>query len=785
MAIDAITAAKTKTFLTGAILVCAWALAFGSRLFAVIRFESIIHEFDPWFNYRATKYMTDNGFYNFLNWFDKTAWYPLGRIVGGTVYPGLMITAGGMHFIMHALNLPIHIREVCVFTAPVFSGLTAIATFLLTRQLWNQSAALFAACFIAIAPGYISRSVAGSYDNEGIAIFALQFTFYLWIKSLKTGKMSWAVATALSYFYMVSAWGGYVFIINLIPLHVFVLIIMGRFNLKMYTAYTTFYVIGQLCAMQIPFVGFQPISTSEHMASAGVFGLLQVVAFLQYLKAQIGTQKVDKIFTGLVIIVIGLGVAAVAGLTIAGIVAPWSGRFYSMWDTGYAKIHIPIIASVSEHQPTTWSSYMFDLHVLICVFPAGIWFVCKKIDDSRVFLVIYAVFGSYFSGVMVRLMLTLTPCVCMAAGIAFAEMLTPFFEGALDAEAKSAEEEKTTEKTSLKKKGDKEVKKAEDVDPFGQKGTFFSTRMIVSCATMIVLMMFAVHCCWVTSNAYSSPSVVLASQNRDGSRKILDDFREGYNWLRMNTPEDTKIMSWWDYGYQIAGFANRTTLVDNNTWNNSHIALVGKAMASNEDDAIKIMRALDVDYVLIIFGAVIGYSGDDINKFLWMVRIAEGEHPQDIKESNYFTPNGEYKIDSQAPKIFTDSVMYKCSYYRFGELQNDPRAPGGYDRTRNAAVGVKDIKLKYLEEAYTSENWLVRIYRVKKEANRDIKGKLGKRKKFSSKKTTRKRIGSFRAGSILSASVPSKNMGILTKKAEIELASSAETLKQMISPILI
>ena len=32
--------------------------------------------------------------------------------------------------------------------------------------------------------------------------------------------------------------------------------------------------------------------------------------------------------------------------------------------------------------------------------------------------------------------------------------------------------------------------------------------------------------------------------------------------------------------------------------------------------------------VLVIFGGVIGYSGDDINKFLWMVRIAEGEHPQ-------------------------------------------------------------------------------------------------------------------------------------------------------------
>ena len=31
------------------------------------------------------------------------------------------------------------------------------------------------------------------------------------------------------------------------------------------------------------------------------------------------------------------------------------------------------------------------------------------------------------------------------------------------------------------------------------------------------------------------------------------------------------------------------------------------------------MTELDVDYVLVIFGGVIGYSGDDINKFLWMV----------------------------------------------------------------------------------------------------------------------------------------------------------------------
>lgn len=72
------------------------------------------------FNYRATAYMVKHGFYNFLNWFDERAWYPLGRIVGGTVYPGLMLTSGSIHYILHLLHINVHIRDICVFLAPIF-----------------------------------------------------------------------------------------------------------------------------------------------------------------------------------------------------------------------------------------------------------------------------------------------------------------------------------------------------------------------------------------------------------------------------------------------------------------------------------------------------------------------------------------------------------------------------------------------------------------------------------------------------------------------------------------
>ena len=50
--------------------------------------------------------------------------------------------------------------------------------------------------------------MAGSYDNEGIAIFALLFTYFLWLKSVKTGSLFWATAAALAYFYMVGGAGG-------------------------------------------------------------------------------------------------------------------------------------------------------------------------------------------------------------------------------------------------------------------------------------------------------------------------------------------------------------------------------------------------------------------------------------------------------------------------------------------------------------------------------------------------------------------------------------------------
>uniref|UniRef100_A0A914YLM0 Dolichyl-diphosphooligosaccharide--protein glycosyltransferase subunit STT3A n=1 Tax=Panagrolaimus superbus TaxID=310955 RepID=A0A914YLM0_9BILA len=692
------------------VLTLAAVVAFAVRLFAVIRFESVIHEFDPYFNYRTTKYLTEEGFYNFHNWFDDKAWYPLGRIIGGTIYPGLMVTSAFIFKILHYLNFTIDIREICVFLAPLFSGFTVFVTYLLTKEVQNDGAGLIAAAFIAIVPGYISRSVAGSYDNEAIAIFCMLFTYYLWIKSVKTGSILWAAFCSLAYFYMVSSWGGYVFLINLIPLHVLVLMITGRFSHRVYIAYSVVYSMGTVLSMQIPFVGFQPILTSEHMGALGVFGLCQIVAFAQWMKSKMPEEKFQVVFRSVLLVV---GFTAATLLVVATFlqkIAPWTGRFYSLLDPSYAKNNIPIIASVSEHQPTAWSSFYFDLQLLVFLFPAGLYYCFKNLSDQNIFIIMYGVTSIYFSGVMVRLMLVLAPVMCILGGIAT--------NGIISGYMKNIEEKPDTKETKATTQPQKSKRERTSDNNYPFKSEI--AHLVIGMIT-IFLVSYVFHCTWVTSEAYSSPSIVLAARGGGGGRVIFDDFREAYYWLRQNTHEDAKIMSWWDYGYQITAMANRTVLVDNNTWNNTHISRVGQAMASPEDHAYEIMHELDVDYVLVIFGGVTGYSSDDINKFLWMVRIGgstpEGAH---IKESDYFTKSGEYRVDKEASSTMKNCLMYKLCYYRFGQVYTEGGQAMGYDRVRRAEIGNKDFELEHLEEAYTTEHWIVRIYRVKKPNNRGV-----------------------------------------------------------------
>ncbi len=72
----------------------------------------------------------------------------------------------------------------------------------------------------------------------------------------------------------------------------------------------------------------------------------------------------------------------------------------------------------------------------------------------------------------------------------------------------------------------------------------------------------------------------------------------------------------------------------------------------------------------------------------------------------------------------------------FSAFQLDFRTPAGFDRTRNVEIGNKNFGLTHLEEAYTTEHWLVRIYKVLDLENR-VRSRSARRKparKYLSKK---------------------------------------------------
>ncbi|KAK9211623.1 hypothetical protein WN943_001000 [Citrus x changshan-huyou] len=763
------------------ILLLIGVLAFSIRLFSVIKYESVIHEFDPYFNYRVTQFLTKNGIYDFWNWFDDRTWYPLGRVIGGTVYPGLTLTAGTIWWLLNSLNIPLSVETVCVFTAPIFSAFASWATYLLTKEVKGAGAGLTAAALLAMVPSYISRSVAGSYDNEAVAIFALIITFYLYIKTLNTGSLFYATLNAIAYFYMVCSWGGYTFIINLIPMHVLLCIVTGRYSSRLYIAYAPLVsivsireffivVLGTLLAALVPVVGFNAVMTSEHFASFLVFIILHVVALVYYIKG-ILSPKMFKVAVTLVVSV-GLVVCCAVIAILVALVASsptkgWSGRSLSLLDPTYASKYIPIIASVSEHQPPTWPSYFMDINVLAFLVPAGIIACFLPLSDASSFVVLYIVTSVYFSGVMVRLMLVFAPAACIMSGIALSQAFDVFTRsikfqllrilGFSEADAgdgssanvvpendavkvdKSEETIKERPSRKNKKKEKEQMEKAQAEKTSAKSKTekrLLVLPMELSVIGLLLLVFmgafYVVHCVWAAAEAYSAPSIVLTSYTHEGLH-VFDDFREAYAWLRHNTEVDDKVASWWDYGYQTTAMANRTVIVDNNTWNNTHIATVGTAMSSPEKAAWEIFNSLDVKYVLVVFGGLVGYPSDDINKFLWMVRIGGGVFPH-IKEPDYLR-DGQYRIDSQATPTMLNCLMYKLSYYRFVETDGK-----GFDRVRRTEIGKKYFKLTHFEEVFTTHHWMVRIYKLKPSKNR-IRGKMKKSKSRTSTPSS-KRSGS-------------------------------------------
>ena len=66
-----------------------------------------------------------------------------------------MATSGLIYWILEKIALPIDIKHICVFLAPVFSAFTSITAFFFTKEITGKPwAGLYSALFMAVVPAY-------------------------------------------------------------------------------------------------------------------------------------------------------------------------------------------------------------------------------------------------------------------------------------------------------------------------------------------------------------------------------------------------------------------------------------------------------------------------------------------------------------------------------------------------------------------------------------------------------------------------------------------------------
>jgi dolichyl-diphosphooligosaccharide--protein glycosyltransferase len=710
-------------------------IAYDIRLHAVRDYGKVIHEFDPYFNFRSTEYLVDNGWNKFINWFDERSWYPLGRPVGTTIYPGLQLTAWGIFNALIKLGHPMSINDVCVMMPAWFSSVTMVFIFGIAYEVTRSAnCGLCAAFVMSIVPAHIMRSVAGGFDNESIAVAAMCMTFYFWIRSLRS-KSSWPISflTAAAYTYMAAAWGGYVFVLNMIAVHALLLLLLGYYSSQLHIGYTVFYVFGTLGAIQFPVVGWAPLKSLEQLGAMGVFGLMQLAALFAYRKRTVKESTMSfRAFQFKILAAAGIVAAVgIAVLAPTGYFGPLSSRVRGLF-VKHTHTGNPLVDSVAEHQATQDSAYVQFFSTIVQIAPLGFISLFWKRSEAKYFLFAYSLIALYFSRKMNRLVLLLGPAGSVLGGIAicgltewslsqFAALLSLTSEKVEETEAddkKGEKAEKTAETPSGKDKkakgkkttsseNVKEISLADESSlmahlanfkPFqDMKSTatkYYNNmkiiRVLVACGVMYFLgtrLRTFWHHSHEMARALSNPSIMMLANTRDGRTVMLDDFREAYWWLRDHTPQDSRVLSWWDYGYQIAQIANRTTLADGNTWNHEHIALLGKILVSPVKESHKIVRHL-ADYVLVWSTRFVGNPGDDIAKSPHMARIG-GSVFKDIN------PN-EFYVDRQGKP---SPMMYQSLVYNLVLNKFDPSVPALPEGT--------------YEEAYTSSNRMVRIYKVK------------------------------------------------------------------------
>ena len=127
-----------------------------------------LNEFDPFYNFRATQYLVDNGWGAYKDWYDDRVWYPAGRDISNTSQEMQHFTAAGLYKIFGG-NMPLY--DFIIPLPLIFGSLTAIAVFAMVRVIGGTTAGMLASMFFAISVPIISRGTIGWFKSEPLGLF--------------------------------------------------------------------------------------------------------------------------------------------------------------------------------------------------------------------------------------------------------------------------------------------------------------------------------------------------------------------------------------------------------------------------------------------------------------------------------------------------------------------------------------------------------------------------------------------------------------------------------------
>jgi len=569
-----------------------------------------------------------------------------------------------------------------------------------------------AMAIMSIVPAHLMRSMGGGYDNESVAVSAMVATFYFWTRSLRGGlSCIFAFVAALCYFYMVASWGGYVFVLNLIGAHAGFLLVLGRLDTTVWISYSLFYTCGTALAVHVPVVGWAPLKSLEQLMPACVFLVYQVV-FTADMLLRGRQMSRQEAFLFHVKFLVGAGLVAMIGtvaLAPAGYFGPISSRVRGLF-VQHTKTGNPLVDSVAEHQAASSRAYYQYLHLACTVAPVGFFYNIARgsQSDACLFLVVWGVAAYYFSLKMVRLVLLTAPIASIFGGIAVGRLLTWCFvqwweDAALDDLTTSTSNGLGSNSKPKRKRSKGKSARASSAGSFegfvvlgnAIRSGLRTRQGVVGMRTLSVVFLIVTYWmgyafadyCWLISRDLANPSIIVRGRTSNGDIVTVDDYREAYWWLRDNTPEDSRVLAWWDYGYQISAIANRTTIADGNTWNHEHIALLGKALTTDLEEGYSITRHL-ADYVLIWGGG----GGDDLAKSPHLARIANSVYRDHCPDDPTCRIFGFLDRQGTPSSMMSRSMLF--------HLHSHQKRPG---------ISVPEDMFK---EVYQSKYGKVRIFKV-------------------------------------------------------------------------